>query len=342
MKKTIINIFKYVFSLVLAVFLFWFVYKDQDFQSLENVIYDLDYRWIALSIALSLISHLSRGWRWSIALRPLGYKVGVHKTFMAVMVGYFANLLVTRSGEVARCAILKRTDQVPINASLGAVITERAFDFLMLIMVVTFGTIVEYKMIGAYITERFDAKADALINLVYILIVLGIIGIGALILIIRNRATLRKYVLFEKIEGFVLGIWGGVSSISKLTSTEKAAYIGHTLVIWVLYYLMSYVIFFSWEATASLSPMTALSVMIMSGLAIILPTPGGAGSYHLFVSVTLGLYGLTEEMSTNFAFVMYTSQFVTMFVVGLVSLVLLEFVFKRKSQKIIDSDESIS
>ena len=50
----------------------------------------------------------------------------------AVAFSYFANAFVPRSGEVARCAALNQTDDIPVDQLFGTVITERVVDFLML------------------------------------------------------------------------------------------------------------------------------------------------------------------------------------------------------------------
>lgn len=52
------------------------------------------------------------------------------------MVGYLANLIAPRAGEITRCGVLKRTDGVNMSASLGSVVAERIIDFLGLLVII--------------------------------------------------------------------------------------------------------------------------------------------------------------------------------------------------------------
>ena len=104
-----------------------------------------------MSIGLSLISHYVRAYRWTILLKPIGYFPPVGRTFLAVMTGYFVNLLLPRMGEISRCAILKKTDDIPMASSLGSVVGERILDFFILLLVIVFTSINLRN--GRYITQ---------------------------------------------------------------------------------------------------------------------------------------------------------------------------------------------
>jgi uncharacterized membrane protein YbhN (UPF0104 family) len=75
----------------------------------------------------------------------------------------------------------------------------------------------------------------------------------------------------------------------------------------------------------------ALSLLVMSGLGVSIPTPGGFGSYHLFVIFTLTVYGLTEELSKSFAFLMHSSQLFSISIFGIISLIISFLI--QKNQK---------
>ena len=57
---------------------------------------------------------------------------------------------------------------------------------------------------------------------------------------------------------------------------------------------MTYVVFFSYEPTADLSPMAGLVVFVFGALGMVIPSPGGAGTYHYLISKGLELYGVTD------------------------------------------------
>jgi uncharacterized protein (TIRG00374 family) len=333
MQKTIFSILKYVSFVLIAGGLFWYVYRDQDISLMMSKFANIRYEWIALSALISVASHVSRGWRWAIAMRPLGYQVSVFRTFLAVMAGYLVNLVVPRGGEVARCGLLKRTDNLPITTSIGAVITERTVDFVCLVSISTFTVLMEYDRIGDFLVNKVNISSEGLMLKVWIFGAVAAAGLIGLILVFVYRKALRSIPIINKIFDFGMGLKGGLLSIFKLKRNEFFAYIFHTILIWLLYYLMAYVLFFTMPETENLSLMCGLSVLIMGGLGIIVPTPGGVGSYHLFVSTTFVAYGTSEEIGTFFAFLMHSSQTLTIVLVGVISFLISLYISTQKKTK---------
>lgn len=326
MKLTIQSILKYALFLGIAAILLYLVYGNQDFGEIIENTKNANPFWVAVSVIAALTSHLSRGWRWRIALQPSGFNLHPLRGFLAVMVGYFANLFVPRMGEVARCGILKKTDDIPVNISFGAVIAERALDMIILLSLTFITVLIEFDRIGNFLTERLELGYDALpTSILIVLIILGLIGVIFLVIAYNQRHRLRNIPGYSKVTDFLIGLKEGLLSITQLNSTQKAGYIFHTIVIWVMYYVMTYVLFFTLDETSNLGMMCGLTVFIMGGLGIVIPTPGGIGSYHLFVSTTLIEYQLLEDTSESFAFLMHSAQTLAILVAGGISLLITSF-----------------
>ena len=114
-------------ALGLAVFL-W-TYHGFDFKKACDVLFErMDYKWMILSLFFGIGGELFRGWRWTLALYPLGEFPKRSNSVYAVFVSYAANLVIPRIGEVSRCAILSKYDNVSFSKSLGTVLTERLID----------------------------------------------------------------------------------------------------------------------------------------------------------------------------------------------------------------------
>ena len=133
MRKKIGNIIKFVFFVGLGIFfIYWFLSKltsdekAQIWQAFDNV----NYFWVAVVFVTGVLSHVIRALRWRLLFEPLGYKPRVSTTFGAVMIAYLANLAVPRLGEVLRCGVLNQYEKVPIQTSLGTVVTERIIDLI--------------------------------------------------------------------------------------------------------------------------------------------------------------------------------------------------------------------
>ena len=309
MPQRLVPALKYLLSLGFAIALFYYLYKDADTDALLAVFEWEDAPWIGLSVLAGLFSHWSRSSRWRIALKPLGHTPRAYTTFFAVMSTYFINLFVPRLGEFVRAGLLKRTDQVPMEQSFGSIIAERAVDLVVLGLLVLLTLWIEFEKIGGFVqreasgTLGFLAERKEWIALTLLaLVVLGVLGMR---LLWKNR---HSWPLLRKLWDFTLGIKSGLLSILRLSPRMKAWYVLHTLNIWLMYYFMGYLLFFCTPETTALSPLSGLTVLAMGAIGMALPSPGGVGTYHLFVAATFIAYGLSDAAGKDFAFLMHSTQ----------------------------------
>jgi hypothetical protein len=119
----------------------------------------------------------------------------------------------------------------------------------------------------------------------------------------------------------------GLKSIRNVK--EKTAFFVSTALIWILYYLMSYIIVFSFPETSSLDFFAGLSILMAGGLGMAAPVQGGIGTYHAFVGGVLMLYGISKEDGVLFATLLHTSQFVSIVVFGGISFIISLFLHKN-------------
>ena len=123
----------YVVSLGIGVVLFYLAFSIvDDKEALWENMRSVRWEGIAASFVMGYLAIVSRGLRWGILLEPLGRKAGKARSVHAVAFAYFANTFVPRSGELARCAALNQTDDIPVDELFGTVISERVIDFVFL------------------------------------------------------------------------------------------------------------------------------------------------------------------------------------------------------------------
>ena len=323
MKKWIVNIFKYGLFLVISVVIFAYVYREQNIDKTIDYLLNADYRWVLLSVIASLFSHLSRAWRWVISLRPLGHNARLVTAFMGVMFGYVVNMAVPRLGEVARCGLLKRTDNVPISQSFGAVVAERALDLMMLTITIIIGLFLEFDKIKSYVLDHIQSPENLTLKIVIGCILLaGALTLTILYFIFRNR--LHDIPFYDKTIGFLTGLKDGIFSIRRMTQGQKIAYLLNSAFIWLMYYFMAYLLVFSLAETASLPASSGVIMLVMSAFAMVIPAPAaGAGPYHAFIIAGLTyFYGVDIQIANIFAFLMHGSQLLSVLVVGLIGFVI--------------------
>lgn len=244
--KKLLNFFKYFLLFALSMFLMWFALKGIDFQLVLKQLKNANYLWIIISLIIAASGYFSRAHRWKMQLDPTGHKAGFWAVYNAMMVGYLANLVLPRAGEVVRCSVLKKTDSIPVKVSLGTVITERVLDLVILLSCIALTFFVEFDKLHTFFIGFFNDKYQTLEQnsfLIYsilgIMLLLTLIGV-VLIIIYINK--LRQNAYFMKLVTFVRGVLDGVFSIVKLKN--KGEFIFHTLYVWFTYFIMGYIAFF--------------------------------------------------------------------------------------------------
>ena len=329
------NILKYLVSLAIAGGLLWFTFQQShlDAADLWKKISAADYRWVLLSCLFTVVAHWSRSERWRILLEPvISKRPGSLDTMASVLTGYLANLALPRAGEVARCGTLYRVSgrdgaPVPVNVSFGTVVAERLFDLLMLILLLGATFILEFDRLSQFFMEFLGGKlpkgsSGSGILLLAVAVLLGLALLGWF-LFNRYREALGRHPLYQKISGFTKGLLQGLLSVRKLR--RPGMFIFHTLLIWGMYFLMSYCLFFAMPATANLGALAGLTILVVGSLGMAAPTPGGIGSFHLLVGQVAILYGLTSQDGQILATFIHGVSTLMIIILGVASLLYVLF-----------------
>ncbi|GAB3320516.1 lysylphosphatidylglycerol synthase transmembrane domain-containing protein [Larkinella ripae] len=318
------NIVKYGLSLGIAALLLWYVFKDIDRVAMFDAFSKADYRWIAVSGLLTIVAHWSRAYRWGVLIEPVfGRRPAPANTTLAVLTGYFANLVVPRMGEVTRCGTLNRLEGVPVNVSFGTVVAERIFDVLMLLVLTGATFLIEFNRLSTFLMDFFSSKfsGNRLGDNTWLLVLVGgcLLGFAVMLWFFYNRykEVLRQKPFYQRVEKFVGGLLEGLLSIRKLKN--PGAFIFHTLLIWTLYYFMSFVLFFAMPQTADLGWRAGLTILIMGSLGMAAPVQGGAGAFNILVGAALALYGLSNQDGATLATLMLFSQWFYVVLLGAMS-----------------------
>jgi uncharacterized protein (TIRG00374 family) len=324
-KKKLKQAFQVLLSLFLGLFIFWLVYKDLDFQEIRGVLRQANYFWVLLPLLLGLFSHFIRALRWKMLIEPLGKTPKLLNVFCAVMVGYFANLLFPRAGEVARCGVIKQYEGISFSELLGTVIAERAFDLLVLLMI-TFSAV--FLQLNVFI-RFFETNPEVVYNLYAFItnpILWIIIGVSIIIIFIFWK-QIKNSVLAQKGKNFLQKIWNGFKTFFRVKN--KPLFLLYTVLIWIFYFLMFYLSFFAFDFTKGLSLLSGLSGFVMSSFGIVAPVQGGIGAFHFMVIECLQFYGVERFQAAAFAFVIHIVQTIMFLIVGFICFVSLSLINKN-------------
>ena len=321
--KPFLNVLKYALLLAFSGALMVYAVRGQDLSRIGHYIATADYFWLGITLTLSVLGYFSRAYRWQMQLTASRYQVKYWDVYHAMMVGYLANIVLPRMGEVIRCSVLRRTSRVPVEVSLGTVITERVIDVLVLGLLLGSVLLLEFNKFWSFIQSLFADKYDSLAaNRNVLLAVAGIAVLLVLIfgyLLFRNLEKLRQNALFAKVVNFVKGLLAGVFSVRKLEN--KGVFLLHTGFTWLVYYLMDYLAFRCFPETYGLDVKAGLAVLTFGAFGMAAPVSGGIGVFHVMVQSTLLVYGISKEAGIAYALVVHGAQTLLMALLGGISFV---------------------
>lgn len=330
MHKRFFSILQYVIFLGGGIFLVWWQLKSMtkmEEEAFFNAFNHANYWLLFPVITAILLGHISRAMRWIIMMEPLGYKPKLKNVFAVTMLGYFANAAIPRLGEILKCTFLARYEKLKVDKLVGTIIVERAFDFTCYLIFIVITVLIQIDTVGNYVSEKLKliAVSEGFPLWAKMLIIAAVLfAIYYFIKLLFRKYPDNK--IFIKINTFLNGIAEGFQTIRNLK--KRKTFMFHTLFIWTMYLLEIYMGFYAMEGTAHLSIKAAFSVLTLATLAMI-ATPGGIGSFPIFVQETLLIYGISATLGIAFGWLMWGIFTGIIIIAGLLALVLLPYMNKN-------------
>jgi uncharacterized protein (TIRG00374 family) len=330
------NVIRFTVFLGIGIFFIWIFLRNLTPGQKHEIIRsmgDANYTWILLAIPLGILSHYTRAIRWKMLIESMGYKPSNTNMFFAVMTGYLANLALPRLGEVSKCTVLSKYENIPFTKSFGTVITERVIDLLIFIVLFFINLALQASRLSGYINERIYKPLQTKLNLSYnlsssllIVAVLMIVLGGVVFLVFRKSILASK--LYLKIKEMMVGFAEGIKSLLKVKRLWLFAF--YSLAIYALYLLMAYIVFFSIPDSSNLGLGAGFAVLVFGSIGFMV-VQGGIGIYPAIVAETLVLYGVASAKGYALGWLIWTSQNLTIALVGIISFILLPIINNRKN-----------
>lgn len=277
-----------------------------------------NYFYIFISLVIAMIGHWSRAYRWKFALNHLGYFPKFYNNFLTVLVSYFVNLTVPRSGEISRAALIKKYEEIPFDKAFGTIVAERIIDLLIFLLFVIIGFVFQYETLHKFLVTN-NVSFQSIILFSIALFVLGVVFL--LIWIYAEWSIILK--LKKKFEGLLIGMK------TVLEMKNKWQYIFHSFFIWFCYLAMFYIAIFALQETSVISFDIIIMGFIFGSLAIGFSN-GGLGAYPFSIALIFSLYGISNDVGTAFGWLVWTSQTVLTIFSGILSFLLLPILNRNK------------
>lgn len=323
---------KFIVFLGIGVFFIWWFLLKLDAEqkvAIWQSFLSANWRWVAVVMIISLLSHFVRALRWRLLFKPIGYYPSLGNTFGAVMVTYLANLAFPRLGEVMRCAMLRTSDKIPMEKSVGTVVTERLFDTLMFVVIVLLGFLLMFSSVKDFIYDSLSEKFSTLPSMVGITVA----GVAALVILFviykLFHEKLLKFKPYNKAFEMIKGCASGVKSILHLRPKSSILFIVYSAIIYFLYIAGGWLILKAFGDTQALGFQTAFVIYLFGSVGMMI-SQGGLGAYPVLVWQALALYGVGETTGLACGWLLWGSQQAIVIVVGLAFLIYFSLLKKER------------
>jgi glycosyltransferase 2 family protein len=338
LKKSTGRYLKIILSLSLGLALLWYITRRQDIGLIILEFRQANYFWIFLSVCAMLLSHFFRALRWNLLIGALNYHTSTRQTFGALMSGYLSNTAVPRLGEITRCLMLSKSGHMPFNSLIGTVVSERVFDLVSLLIIIALTILFQISFLGAFLKKNLldplmstglGVTVNWIIAALVFLFFTTLVFLAWRALYVKTHAENSP---LYRLKRQLTGLSHGVKTIWHMN--HKIRFIAYTVVIWTLYFMSIYLCFLAIYATSHLGPMAALTLLAVGSLGIVAPVPGGIGTYHFLVILSLTeLYGIASEPATSFAYISHASQTLLILLVGGISWISISLTTKAKNKR---------
>jgi len=318
-------------SFVLAGGLLALALYGVDLTNIWDAFRQADYRWLLPLILLVLGSNLFRAWRWQILIEalpppserdgsaPMGRGRMLEASFSSVMIGYMVNYVAPRMGEVARTANLSARSDYRFSSLFGTVVSERIFDTAVLGAALLSAIGLLFDRLGV-LREQFFAPAWARLQSIptswivggtlgVLVLTVGVV-LGVQILLRREDSWLGRF-WRRTLKPAVVSFNEGMGTLTH--SPRRGAILVSTVGMWGGYLLMAYLPFRMLHLAEpyGIGILDAWALMAIGALGILVPSPGGIGSYHYITEQALvHLYGVPAAEALTYAVLTHGAQLV--------------------------------
>lgn len=332
-KRDIIN---FILSLILTAVFLYIAFYDVNIGEVLNQASKASFFFIIIFIIILIFSHYLRAVRWKVIISSVKPDASMKNLFGSLMVGYGVNCVIPRLGEITRAVLLGKWERISRSSMFGTVIVERVIDIIFLGLSVIVAALIYsgnlYLSFPWLKTTLYITSALIAVFLIFIL------------LIVRYK---------EKFYGVIVSLLGRVSE--KLG--HQAGYIFRMLTEgfaslkgtrnYVLTFILSILIMLFYALNAYIGMIMiglphvtfgmAWILMSISAIGVVIPTPGGTGSYHaLAKSALVLLFGYGEVISLAYAFLTHIISYSIFIILSLV----IFFVLNRQHENLINVVET--
>ncbi|NLO20057.1 MAG: flippase-like domain-containing protein [Ignavibacteria bacterium] len=317
MNEKLKTTIKYSFTIILIIASAYLALKDVELIKLYETIVSANYLWVLLPVPVILLSHWVRALRWKTMLSPIIKSASTWNLFSAVMIGYAANNVIPRGGELLRPYVVSKREKISFSSTFATIVVERIIDVIALILIFAAVFFFFREQIVNSLPE-LDANKIVLPTIVFALALLVSLYPPIVRFLLKTfiKPFSKKY--FEELNKIFDKFTKGFEVIRSPKQYLRLTY--ESILIWLFYTIPLYIMFFAFDFKIdyALGFDDAILLIVVSGIGTaIAPTPGAVGVFHFLITNTMvRLYGIAPEIALAYATVTHGINYLIQVIPG--------------------------
>jgi glycosyltransferase 2 family protein len=265
---------------------------------------DMHWGWIAAAALFDVLVYVLQGWRWSLLLRPVA-NVPYMRSIGAIYVGLFANeVLPLRTGEIIRCYLQGRWNNIPFSVTISSALIERVFDGIWLIVCLLVAT----RLAPVDASYVYGAQLLA----IFVVIAAALLG-AAMFFKTQTHAAFSTNKFLSKFSVLLEDLnLIGHSRYLYLSAVASLPYL-------LLQVLPVYALSQGYGLELTL-PQTFVVTIILRLAAVVPAAPGNLGTFQLAAITALTMYGIDKGVATRFSFIMWAVITLPLLITGFIAI----------------------
>ena len=289
--------------------LWWFA-QDLDPSALRHAFESADFRLVGLAVLTTLVTYVIRTWRWQTMLRPIG-SVHFWRAFRATVIGFFP--FPARLGEVLRPYQLARQENLSFSAVFATIILERALDLTAVLLL--FAAAMPFLTMDVGSQTRIAGVVAA---------IAAAIGLAALFVFAGHPERVGQWT-----DRFTRWLPGRVATAVGAFARKFAeglavmrnpqalvVLLAWSLALWVSICVGIWLVSRAFGLTVPLAGTFLVVMYLVVGVAV--PTPGGAGGFHVaYKYAVMNYFAANADTAAAAAILLHLVSFAPIALLGL-------------------------
>ena len=311
----------------------WLFDKVNLHQIREIISRGVDYRYLAIMMCLTVLSHVIRGIRWGIQLRAAGIpRIPVLAESVSIFGAYALNLIFPYLGEAWRCVYISKRERCKLSTVVGTDLGDRASDGIMILLLLILALIIARPAMDRFL-DRYPLgeTIDHIATDGALWIGLGVV----VVLLVAGDWFFRNTSFVKGVNQSIRRLYDGFMVLFHMKGTGM--YIVLTFGIWICYFLDTYLCFFAFPFTRQLITghgyywglIPGLVVFVFGSCSMGVPSNGGLGPWNIAVMFALSLFGISDSDGAAYSIVCWSFQTAVLIASGIFSAFYIMFSRRR-------------